>query len=219
MPRLFLAALVIAPAALPQESITLTTDDRAIIAAQQFGSGRRGLVLAHGGRFTKESWAPQAHQFAAAGFLTVAIDFRGFGQSQGPGESDMYTAPLHLDVLAAVRYLHGKGIRSVSIVGGSFGGDAAAAAAAAKPGEIDRLVLLAATPDVPPEKLTLPKLFLVARDDSNGAGPRLPGLRAYFSRSPAPRKLIVLEGSAHAQFLFQTNQGPRVMREILRFLR
>jgi hypothetical protein len=29
----------------------------------------------------------------------------------------------------------------------------------------------------------------------------------------------VLEGSAHAQFLFDTDQGERVMREILRFLR
>jgi hypothetical protein len=27
-----------------------------------------------------------------------------------------------------------------------------------------------------------------------------------------------VDGSAHAQFLFQTNQSERVMREILRFL-
>jgi hypothetical protein len=30
--------------------------------------------------------------------------------------------------------------------------------------------------------------------------------------------MIILEGGAHAQFLFKTNQGDRVMREILRFL-
>jgi hypothetical protein len=28
----------------------------------------------------------------------------------------------------------------------------------------------------------------------------------------------VLEGSAHAQFLFQTDQSDRVMREVLQFL-
>jgi hypothetical protein len=33
-----------------------------------------------------------------------------------------------------------------------------------------------------------------------------------------PKKLIILDGSAHAQFLFQTGQGELVMREILRFL-
>jgi len=30
--------------------------------------------------------------------------------------------------------------------------------------------------------------------------------------------LIILDGSAHAQYLFQTNQADRVMKEILRFL-
>jgi hypothetical protein len=30
--------------------------------------------------------------------------------------------------------------------------------------------------------------------------------------------MIVLDGSAHAQFLFETDQAARVMREILQFL-
>jgi hypothetical protein len=34
----------------------------------------------------------------------------------------------------------------------------------------------------------------------------------------APRKLVILEGSAHAQFIFQTVRGERRMQEILRFL-
>jgi hypothetical protein len=33
-----------------------------------------------------------------------------------------------------------------------------------------------------------------------------------------PKELIILDGSAHAQFLFATDQGARLMREILRFL-
>jgi hypothetical protein len=61
-------------------------------------------------------------------------------------------------------------------------------------------------------------LFIVARDDASGDGPRLPGIRAKYEKAPEPKKLILLEGSAHAQFLFDTDQGERVMREILRFL-
>jgi acetyl esterase/lipase len=34
-------------------------------------------------------------------------------------------APLHLDVLAAVRYLRKMGAKTVSVVGGSMGGGAA----------------------------------------------------------------------------------------------
>jgi hypothetical protein len=30
---------------------------------------------------------------------------------------------------------------------------------------------------------------------------------------------VILEGSAHAQAIFATDQGPRLMREILRFLK
>src|SRR5438094_313711 len=58
----------------------------------------------------------------------------------------------------------------------------------------------------------------VARDDANDAGPRLPKIRAHYEKAPDPKELIVVDGSAHAQFLFQTDQGERVMREILRFL-
>jgi len=144
---------------------------------------------------------------------------RGFGQSRGPGQADPFTAPLHLDVLAAVRYLRKTGSKTVSIVGASMGGSAAGdASIASEPHEIDRLVLLGAAPNGPAEKLKSATLFLVARDDASADGPRLPGIRAQYEKAPRPKELIVLDGSAHAQFLFDTDQGERVMREILRFL-
>ena len=63
-----------------------------------------------------------------------------------------------------------------------------------------------------------PKLFILARDDSNDDGPRLPKIRARYEKASDPKTLIIVDGFAHAQFLFQTDQGLRVMREILRFL-
>jgi len=124
---------------------SLSTADGGLIYADLYGKGDHGVVLAHGGRFNKESWAPQAKALTAAGFRVLTIDFRGYGQSRGPGQSDPLSAPLHLDVLAAVRYLRKTGAKTVSVVGGSMGGGAAAEASiAAEPGEIDRLVLLAA---------------------------------------------------------------------------
>jgi hypothetical protein len=38
------------------------------------------------------------------------------------------------------------------------------------------------------------------------------------TRPPQPKELLVVEGSAHAQFLFQTDQSDRVMSEVLQFL-
>ncbi len=73
--------------------------------------------------------------------------------------------------------------------------------------------------DLPPEKMIGRKLLIVAREDSNGAGPRLPGIQKDFARMPKPKRLLIPEGPAHGQFLFQTDRGDRIMREILRFLR
>jgi pimeloyl-ACP methyl ester carboxylesterase len=201
------------------EHVSFATEDGGLIYADLYGEGDRGVVLAHGGRFTKESWRPQAQQLARAGFHVLAFDFRGFGQSHGPGDSDMFTAPMRLDVLAAVRYLRKNGARTVAIVGGSLGGGAAAdASVASQPGEINGLVLLAADWNGPAERIKTPLLVIVARDDANDEGLRLPRIRAWFDKAPQPKKLLVLEGSAHAQFLFQTDQSDRVMREVLQFV-
>ncbi len=216
---LTLAAVALAGLAAAQEHVSFPTQDGAVIYADVYGKGGRAVVLAHGGRFNKESWAKQAQALVAAGFRVLAFDFRGYGQSRGPGQSDIFTAPLHLDVLGAVRCLRKTGAKSVSVVGGSLGGGAAAdAAIEADPGEIDRVVLLAATPGAQPQKFKGRKLLIIARDDASGDGPRLPRIRALWEKVPEPKELIVLDGSAHAQFLFQTDQGERVMREILRFL-
>lgn len=213
--RAILIVAVLAALASAQELVSFATDDGGMVNADLYGKGERGVVLAHGGRFNKESWVKQARALEAAGFRVLAIDFRGYGKSRAGRSGDDAT---DLDVLAAVRYLRRRGAKAVAVVGASFGGSAAAEASIeSKPGEIDRIVILAAPADAP-EKLKGRKLFIVARDDVSGDGPRLPEIRASYQKAPEPKELIVVDGSAHAQFLFETDQGPRVMREILRFL-
>jgi hypothetical protein len=58
----------------------------------------------------------------------------------------------------------------------------------------------------------------VTRDDANDDGLRLPRIRENYEKVIEPKELVVLDGSAHAQFLFATDQGERLMRGILRFL-
>jgi pimeloyl-ACP methyl ester carboxylesterase len=212
------AALLAAPATVPQ-AVTFKTDDGWTIHADLYGSGDRGLVLVHGGRFTKASWRDQARELTDAGFRVLAIDMRGFGLSkEGPTDAGGFGSPA--DVAAAVRYLRQQGATSVSLLGGSMGGAAAAdAAATLARGEVDRVVMLGAHASVPPEKLTFRKLYIATRDDRDGSGtPRLPRVQAEYEKAPEPKEILVLDGSAHAQFLFQTKDGPRVMREIRRFL-
>jgi pimeloyl-ACP methyl ester carboxylesterase len=216
--RAWFVALALTVAATAQQRVSFSTQDGGIVYADLYGDADRAVVLAHGGRFNKESWEKQARALEAAGFRALAIDFRGRGQSRGGTQLRPGDEGSRFDVLAAVRYLRRHGAKTVSIVGASFGGTAAAEASIeSEPGEIDRLVLLAAWTEKP-EKLKGRKLFIVARDDANDDGPRLPKIRANYERASDPKELIVLDGSAHAQFLFQTDQGERLMGEIVRFL-
>src|SRR5439155_18144426 len=142
-----------------------------------------------------------------------------FGCSNGPRQADFGDAHFENAVLAAVRYLKAHSAKTVSVVGASFGGGAAGdASIKSAPGDIDRIVFLGAAPNLSAEKLRSRALFIVAREDANDAGRRLPGIRAQYEKAPQPKELILLDGSAHAQFLFQTDQSARVMHEILRFL-
>src|SRR5260370_3830607 len=176
-----LAALFYSHIATAPKTISLPTEDGGVIFADVYGTGDRGIVLAHGGPFNKESWAKQAQTLAAAGFQVLALDFRGYGKSRGPGQSDPMNAPLHLDVLAAVRYLRENGAKSAAVVDSSMGGGAAGdASIASHPGEIDRLVLLGAAPNGSAEKLKSSSLFIVARGDSSGDGPRLPWIQGQY---------------------------------------
>lgn len=201
---------------LAADQVSFATQDGGTIYADVYGKGSHAVVLAHGMRFNKESWAEQAKRLAAEGFRVIAIDFRGYGQSRGPGQKDVMTAPLDLDVLAAARFARKSGAKIVSVIGASLGGRAAADAdIESQAGEIDRLVILAATAGGPAEKLKGRKLFIVSRGDSIA---RVNEIQAQYERAPKPKDLIILDGSAHAQFIFQTNQSERLMREIIRFL-
>jgi pimeloyl-ACP methyl ester carboxylesterase len=192
------------------KQISFPTQDGGIVYADIYGSGARGVVLAHGARFDKSSWTEQAHQLATAGFRVVAIDFRGYGKSGGGSQS---RDQMYLDVLAAVHYLRKAGAKTVAVIGGSMGGGAAAEAAVRGAGAIDSLVLLAPVPIEHPERIAGAKLFAASQDD-----PITPRVREQYSKAPEPKQLLILDGSAHAQFLFQTEQGERLMHEILNFL-
>ncbi len=197
-----------------QQRVSFPTEDGGTIHADLYGKGDRAIVLAHGAKFNKESWAKQVPPLQQAGFQVLAIDFRGYGESKAGPQARGGYGDLYLDVLAAVRYLHQSGAKSVSVMGGSMGGGASEQAAEhARPGEIDRLILLAPAWVEHPEKLTGRKLFVTSRGD-----PRADKIQDEYKRAPEPKKLLLYDGAAHAQFLFETEHGPQLMQEILRFL-
>src|SRR5271165_5271375 len=120
-----LAALAMVGLASAQELVSFATDDGGLVYADLYGKSARGVVLAHGGRFNKESWAKQARALEAVGFRVLAIDFRGYGKSRRGTQRKPDDDGPRFDILAAVRYLRRNGAKTVSVVGASFGGSAA----------------------------------------------------------------------------------------------
>jgi len=195
------------------QEVSFPSADGGMIYADLYGAGDRGVVLAHGMKFDKASWKEQAVQLAGAGFRVAAIDFRGYGKSHG-GPDSQSPRDLYLDVLAAVDYLRAHGAKTVAVIGASMGGGASAnAAVKGKPGSIDRLILLSPVPIENPEQIAVPKLYATAQGD-----PITPRVKEQFAKAPEPKELLLLDGSAHAQNLFHTDQNDRLMKAILQFL-
>lgn len=209
--------LIMTTLAAAPEEVSFPAQDGGIVFADLYGAGSRAVVLAHGAKFDKASWKDQADVIAKAGFRVAAVEFRGYGKSKAGPKSQSPADERYMDILAAAKYLRGHGAKSVTVIGASMGGGAAANAVANMeqdaPGAIDRLILLAPVPIQHPERLTVPKLYIVAEGDSLA-----PRIREQFAKVPEPKQLVVLSGSAHAQNLFATDQGERVMSEFLQFL-
>jgi predicted alpha/beta hydrolase len=163
-----IAAAFLVSNAFAQRTVSIAVPGQSkSIQADLYGSGNRALILAHGGRFDRASWRKQAPLFAQAGFLVLAVSFRGdtFNQDGSPSALGS-NADNATDVLAAVAYLQQTGAKTISAIGASLGGDAIGEAdSRSQPGVFDRLVFLGSDGGATPEKSSGRKLFIVARDD------------------------------------------------------
>ncbi len=97
------------------------------------------VVLVHGHPATGYDWEPLMHELAARGRRAIAYDRVGYGRSDGRPDGD-YTVAANanelLGLLAALPLEH------VELVGWSYGGGTAIAAAHKDPSRIDRVVLI-----------------------------------------------------------------------------
>ena len=66
--RVLMAVVVFAGITAAQDHVSFPTLDLWTIHGDLYGTGDRGVVLVHGGRFEKGSWEPQARALEKAGF-------------------------------------------------------------------------------------------------------------------------------------------------------
>jgi pimeloyl-ACP methyl ester carboxylesterase len=162
-----------------------------------WGEGERGAVLAHGAAYDAASWEDQGRRISESGAVALAVEDTS-AQS----------------VAEAARYLkEERGVRNVTLIGASAGTGGVLGAAEANSGLADGLILFSGTGDVSGLG-EYPKLF-VASEGEGLAGT----VRTMAEEAPGDRNdVLTLPGDAHAQAIFETDQGERLMRAMIDLL-
>lgn len=89
------------------------------------GERRPGLVLGHGFGILKQSLVTPAEHFRRAGYVTLAIDYRTFGESEGEPRGQLFPLNEVEDYRNAISYLQTRpevDPEQIGIWGASFGG-------------------------------------------------------------------------------------------------
>lgn len=151
-----------------------------------------------GAAYDAESWEPQAERIAANGMSALAVEEASAGT-----------------VAEAAEYMKSElGTQDVAIMGGSVGADAALEAAADDQELADQLILISPNSQVSGLG-DCPKLFAASEEESLADT-----TRQMAEEAPGhDNELLLLPGDAHAQAIFETEEGDRLEREILDRLR
>ena len=208
------AATQPAPVAAPRQ-VTFQTEDGITLSGTLFGQGQVGVALSHMFPTDQTSWHAFAQTLADTGYLALAYDFRGYGQSGGQRRIDQ----IDRDVQAAVEFLRGQGAQRIVLIGASMGGTASARVAG--PVGADGLVVISSPRSF--QGLSVneddirafkgPSLWIGSRGDAATAE-----TEAMHAQANEPKALHIYAGSAHGTTIFDTGDAADLSRRLLDFV-
>lgn len=173
------------------ERVTVGADDAEAIV---WGEGDRGVVLAHGAAYDAASWESQGRTFEENGVVALAVED---------------TRPRNLR--SAVEYLKEEyEVGSVALIGASAGAGPVLQVAREDPEEIGQIIILSGTGDVS-DLGEYPKLLVASEGEGIADQVRLMAEEAPGDWNEA----LILPGDAHAQAIFETEEGERLTQATL----
>jgi len=182
------------------EIVKIKTESGSESSAAYFkGTNGQVTIFVPGAVFDKESWFFLAERLQKKQLASLSLD----------GKTPAV-------VLAAIKYLQGKGFKKIALVGGSMGGAAMLDALSQKTDTaINKVIALAPAGgnSIPSQKIK--KLFIVAKHDGLGL---YPDVKAMYQSSSEPKKFVEVDGSAHAQHLFKTSHKEELTKLIVDFI-
>jgi pimeloyl-ACP methyl ester carboxylesterase len=198
----------------PREA-TFQTEDGVTLSGTLFGQGQVGVVLSHMYPTDQTSWHAFAQTLADNGYLALAYDFRGYGQSGGEKRIDQ----IDRDVRAAAEFLRGQGAQRTVLIGASMGGMASAKVAGSV--GADGLIVLSSPQSFQGMTVTAddlksfagPSLWIGSRGDAATAD-----TEAMHALANAPKTIHIYSGSAHGTYIFDTGDEADLIQRLLEFL-
>ncbi|MDQ2716766.1 MAG: alpha/beta fold hydrolase [Chloroflexota bacterium] len=201
---------------IPAREVHFLTSDHVRLAGLLYGHGTTAVICSHELHTTRVIWSASgiAQRLAARGYLVLAYDFRGNGDSQG--QIDMAT--LAVDVHAAMTFVRQQGATKIVLLGASMGGTATLKAAAHE--QIAAVITLSAPQDfgvtvseTDLKAINAPKLFINSQGDDYAADT----MHMYALASP-PKEIHLYPGSLHGVDIFDSEHGADLTQRLLTFI-
>jgi pimeloyl-ACP methyl ester carboxylesterase len=189
--------------------------DRTRLAGYRLGRGTTAVVLAHQSRGDACQWVGYARRLASRGYTVIALDFRGYGDSQDRGGRARFR--IAADVAAAAKVARARGAKKVFAVGASMGGTAVLVAGVNTRPLLNGVVNLSgpaafvsidALRLVP--KLTVPVLYVVGQQDADFA---IDAQKLYEATGSTDKAINVLPVGDHGVDLMRSDPQARSLVE------
>jgi dienelactone hydrolase len=197
--------------------VTFAAADGVTLHGRLFGRGTTALVLIPTYPGEQQGWYAFAEAAAQQGYMALALDLRGYGQSEGARSAP--DAPL--DLAAAIAYLQAHEVEQLVLIGAGQGGTAAIKLVAAGEASAAGLALISAPQafdglEVSEDDLAalaLPTLWVGARNDLIQRAEDMAALAA-----STDRELWIYEGSSlHGTYILEGADSADLQRRLLDF--
>jgi len=181
------------------EDVTFTTGDGLDLVGRVYGEGTTAIVCSHQRQSSKVDFAIAGPVLAAEGFMVLAYDNRGDGESEQGVPVDR-----GLDLLSAIELVRARGAEKVVLLGASRGGTLSLDAATQT--DVDAIVTLSSPPpdDGPAAvaAVTAPSLYVNSENDRFADS-----TQEMFEAANQPKEIEIYPGGNHGVALFDSEPG------------
>lgn len=202
--------------AVPSRLVHFSTSDNFQLGGLLYGQGKTAVICSHMPRTDKSIWPDSGipQRLALRGYLVLAYDFRGYGDSTGVRDNTNYN---DVDLRAAITFMRQQGATKIVLLGASMGGTASLLVASSV--SVDAVITLSAPQNFIPgvtddqvKAIKAPKLFVNSQDDDYASE-----TMHMYEIASKPKELKIYPGGEHGTALFD-NYSVDLTQRILDFV-